>query len=71
MQVDIDTRDNVAYITLVRKIDPFESDSQKIVDRNIILDFDKDGRLLGIELLDLKLLHPDLAEAGEVESHSR
>ena len=49
MKVRIDTEDNALYFEL----DDAEIMESEEVQPGVILDFDKDGRLVGIEILDL------------------
>lgn len=73
MKVRIDKVAGVAYITLVKEI-PAGAVKKTVHFQGrdeIILDFDKDGYLLGIELLNLDRLHPDLAEGIELASNAR
>lgn len=72
VKVRIDKVAGAAYITLVLKIRKGEACKQVIAHGgDVILDFDKQGRLLGIELLSMSMLHPDLAEGDVVETHAR
>jgi uncharacterized protein YuzE len=65
MRVTFDAEDNVGYIHLVEEPMPDRS-ARRIVaedDRGsaVVLDFDGEGRLLGVELLSARRqLHPDL-----------
>lgn len=65
MRVTFDAEDNVGYIHLVDDISPGRSTQQVVVEdahgSAVVLDFDTDGRLVGIELLSARRqLHPDL-----------
>lgn len=72
VKVRIDKVAGAAYITLVKKIKPGEvAKTTRASCQDINLDFDVHGRLLGIEFLDLKKLHPDLAEGDVIETHAR
>lgn len=50
----------LSYIYLVGKIPPGGAKNQLIASPDIILDFNADGQLIGIELLREHLLHPSL-----------
>lgn len=51
-------------------IGPGEAASQRVVENpvaglgDVVLDFDREGRLLGVEFLDRRLLPPGLATGG-------
>ena len=63
MKITHDEKYNLAYISLKDTIGTGEAAfQQEVVDNgDIILDFDADGRLIGIEMLDAEtLLHPEL-----------
>lgn len=65
MRVTFDAEDNVGYIYLVDEIVPGQSTRQVVAEDNrgsaVVLDFDGEGRLLGLELLSARRqLHPDL-----------
>lgn len=51
--------DGCTYIYLAGPIPPGGAAKQLVANGNIILDFDKDGRLLGIEVLTDKEVHPN------------
>ncbi|MDT0546221.1 DUF2283 domain-containing protein [Streptomyces sp. DSM 41529] len=57
----------MGYIHLVDEIGPGEAVRQELTeDESAVLDFDAQGRLLGIELFDAKArLHPDLMAIAE------
>ncbi|MGW3567591.1 DUF2283 domain-containing protein [Streptomyces sp. NPDC000941] len=58
----------MAYIYLVEEIGPGEAVRQEIAgdDMTAVLDFDAQGRLLGVELFDARSrLHPDLMAIAE------
>ena len=56
---------DAAYIYLKNDITTGESVTQIMANSNIVLDFDRDGHLIGIELLRGDLLHPDLNATGD------
>ncbi len=61
MKVAYDALAKAAYIYLMDDIDPGAAVRQIVADNgNVVLDLDKDNRLIGIELLDETLLHPKL-----------
>jgi uncharacterized protein YuzE len=65
MRVTFDAEDNVGYIYLVDEISPGRSTRQIVAEDErgsaVVLDFDGEGRLLGLELLSARRqLHPDL-----------
>jgi uncharacterized protein YuzE len=51
---------DAAYIYLKGHVSPGEAVRQKLCGPHIVLDFDKGGFLIGIELLRGDLLHPNL-----------
>ena len=51
MRVTYDRQADAAYVYLVDHVAPGEACSQQCVSRDITLDFDKAGKLLGIEIL--------------------
>lgn len=63
LRIDYDKKADVAYIRLVRKIEPgsiketYACDPQQVRGQ-IQLDFDAEGRLVGIEVLDASHLLP-------------
>jgi len=65
MKVTYDLLVKAAYIDLLDGIQKGEACRQIRVNEDIILDFDQDGHLLGIELLSLRLLHPKLDPTAE------
>lgn len=72
MKVDVDKVAGAAYITLVRNIKRGEAVRQVPACRgNVIIDLDKNDRIIGIEILNLRYLHPELAEGTEVASDAR
>jgi uncharacterized protein YuzE len=52
-RVTYDAQANAAYVYLVDAIRPGEAVRQQVIG-NVILDFDIDGKLLGIEVLDAR-----------------
>lgn len=73
MKVRVDKVAGAAYITLVKEIGKGEvKKSVHFQGRDeIILDFDKEGHLLGIELLNLDRLHPDLKNYRKRVPHDK
>ncbi|MFI1331388.1 DUF2283 domain-containing protein [Streptomyces sp. NPDC020845] len=68
MRVTYDAEANMAYIYLVEEIGSGEAVRQEIAgdDMAAVLDFDAQGRLLGVELFDARSrLHPDLMAIAE------
>jgi len=67
MRVTWDEGASAGYIYLVDKIESGEAKRTLVVadEENLILDFDKDGRLLGIEILDRRLMRPELIAIAE------
>lgn len=62
MTVYYDTQADAAHIALRGGIGPGETVRNiQACDGKIILDFNAAGQLIGIELLDMDMLHPDLA----------
>jgi len=54
MHATYDPEGNVAYVYLVDKIEPGEAVAQEIVNDDIVLDFDKWGKLLGVEIMNAR-----------------
>ncbi|NJA59455.1 DUF2283 domain-containing protein [Streptomyces sp. NEAU-H3] len=67
MRVEYDASADIAYIYLVDRIAPGETVRQvPAEDNTAILDYDSDGRLLGIELFSARRrLHSDLMSGAE------
>jgi uncharacterized protein YuzE len=66
MRVTYDPDARAAYIYLTGSMQPGEAKRTISATDQINLDFDAEGRLIGIELLDPALLHPKLLpQAGE------
>jgi uncharacterized protein YuzE len=63
--VTVDTESDAAYIYLAGR-----GKSARTVEatKDIYLDLDKEGRVIGIELLDLKLLHPSIGPVLDITS---
>lgn len=57
MKVTHDPKFGMSYIYLMDRIERGAAVRQVHAGPDVILDFDADGHLLGIELLDRKLLH--------------
>jgi uncharacterized protein YuzE len=51
MHVTYDQESNAAYIHLAENIEPGQACTQEIVTDDIVLDYDDEGKLLGIEIL--------------------
>ncbi|MFF3884048.1 DUF2283 domain-containing protein [Streptomyces sp. NPDC001914] len=66
MRVTYDAKAGMAYIYLVDAVAPGEAVRQAIAgdDMAAVLDFDANGRLLGVEL-STRRLHPNLLEIAE------
>lgn len=65
MAVFCDTEADAAHIALLGGIGPGETvRNHQTYDGKIILDFNASGQLIGIELLDLDILHPDLVKGA-------
>ena len=63
MTVFYDTEADTAHIALLGGIGPGETvRNVQTCDGQVVLDFNAAGQLIGIELLDLDMLHPDLAK---------
>lgn len=63
MAVFYDTEADAAHIALRGGIGPGETArTVQACDGKINLDFNAAGQLIGVELLDLDMLHPDLAK---------
>lgn len=65
MRVTFDPDAKAAYIYLTGAIQPGEAKRTLAVTDSIILDFDGEGHLIGVELLDPALLHPVLRAKAE------
>ncbi|NEB97331.1 DUF2283 domain-containing protein [Streptomyces anulatus] len=67
MRIEYDASADMAYIYLVDRIAPGEAVRQvPAEDNTAILDYDSDGRLLGIELFSARRrLHSDLMSGAE------
>ncbi len=67
MRVTFDAETDMAYVCLVDSIDPGEAARQVTTDDGgAVLDYDSEGRLLGIELFGARRrLHPDLLKLAE------
>jgi uncharacterized protein YuzE len=68
MRVTYDPSVQAGYIYLIDTVDAgFVKQSVPVTecDGNIVLDFDADGRLIGIEVLDPALLHPELRRRAD------
>ena len=67
LHMTYDASANAAYIYVVEEINAGASMHQEVIDPyNMILDFDVNGKLLGIEILDAsKILSQDTIKAAE------
>ena len=65
LRVTYDPKARAAYIYLTGTIGPGEAKRTVTATPDINLDFDAEGRLIGIELLSPSLLHPVLAMQAE------
>lgn len=65
MRVTYDPQVRAAYLYLTDTSAPGEAARTLAVSDSINLDFDADGCLIGIELLDPALLHPTLMAQAE------
>ena len=68
MRVTFDPQARAGYIYLTGSMEPGGAKKTVAVaecDSSIILDFDGEGRLIGIELLDPALIHPVLLANAE------
>lgn len=70
MRVTFDGETDVGYIQLVDELDPALAARRVVAEdaqgSSVALDFDADGRLLGLELLSARRqLHPDLLPGAE------
>lgn len=59
-----DKKDDVAYVQLAKKMPKGSAVRQVVLDNltpggELVLDFDKNGKLLGIEILGLKAITPE------------
>jgi uncharacterized protein YuzE len=66
--VKVDHASNAAYIYLTGVIPPGGVHDTIEGAPGINLDFDREGRLLGIELLSLEYLHPNLVQADDPQT---
>jgi uncharacterized protein YuzE len=66
MRVTYDPADGMAYVYLVDDIKPGEAKRQEVTEDGLVLDYDADGKLLGIEILGAdRLLRPETIERAE------
>jgi len=67
MRISVDKSADALYISFTKKEDdyPGMATSTIIADGNVNIDYDKDGKLLGIEILSLNIL--DLNELKKLE----
>ena len=67
MRLEYDKEADAGYIYLVDEIKDGEAVKTIELDSNIILDFNKDGKLLGIEVLDAsKVLNKDILLKSQI-----
>jgi uncharacterized protein YuzE len=65
MRVKYDRGADAAYISLIERIAPGEAKRQEVTESGLVLDFDAQGRLLGIEVLDpRRMLRPETLDAA-------
>jgi uncharacterized protein YuzE len=67
MRIIVDKESSLIYISFVKKEDDYPGIAANtvIVDENINIDYDKEGKLVGIEILALSIL--DLEQLKKVE----
>jgi len=65
MRITYDSEARAGYLYLTGSIQPGEAKKTVPVTDSINLDFDAEGRLIGIELLDPALFHPKLMAMAE------
>jgi len=68
--VTIDTEADAAYVYLVGKRRRQVARTVECT-KSIYLDLDKNGRVIGVELIGLKLLHPALGPVLDITAKSR
>ncbi len=64
MKIRYDSDADALYI----KFRSLEVDHTKEIDKNTIVDFDKDGLVIGLEILFVKESNPDLLREFQVEN---
>ena len=64
MKIKYDQDADAMYISLRKD----KVASTKEIDKNTILDFDKDGQVIGIEILFVKERNPDILKELQVEN---
>jgi uncharacterized protein YuzE len=65
MRITHDPAADAAYVYLVDRIEPGESKRQEVTEGGLVLDYDADGKLLGIEILYAgRLLRPETIESA-------
>lgn len=65
MRITYDSDADAMYIYLDEKV---KVDRTKEIDKNVIIDYDKDGNLIGVELLFVKEKRPELLKQIQVEN---
>ena len=69
MRITYNPAARAGYLYLTDSMQPGEAKKTVLVTDSINLDFDADGHLIGIELLDPALLHPNLMAQAEKSGH--
>jgi len=64
MRIRYDPEADAMYITLRKD----EVDHTKEIDENTIIDFNKDGQVIGVEILFVKESNPNLLKEFQVEN---
>jgi uncharacterized protein YuzE len=60
MRVTCELDGSAAYVYLVDRIEPGEAVRQVMaLDNDVVIDLDREGRILGIEILNVALLRPE------------
>lgn len=61
MRVTYDAESNAAYVYLVDSIAPGEAEAQHVISDDLIIDYDRYGKLLGFEILNARrILRPSV-----------
>ena len=64
MKISYDPKADALYIRLRKE----KADHSKEIDKNTILDFNKEGQVVGMELLFVKERNPDILKEVKVEN---